>query len=81
MVGTEDQWGLCRKHSERGLRKWNGSNQIKHRLAIGAAANCTIPGFINILTKLMVVECVGYSDIAHGTAVHTGCRPRQSIPS
>ena len=58
MVGTEDQWGLYRKHSERGLRKWNGSSQIKHRLAIGAAANCTIPGFINILTKLMVVVCV-----------------------
>ena len=34
------------------------SMQIKHRLAIGAAANCTIPGFINILSKLMVVDCV-----------------------
>ena len=29
-----------------------------NHLAIGVATNCTIPGFINILTKLMVVDCV-----------------------
>ena len=29
-----------------------------NHLAIGVATNCTIPGFINILTKLMVVGCV-----------------------
>ena len=51
----------CAGSIQRGLGSGKGpinSMQIKHRLALGAAANCTIPGFINILSKLMVVDCV-----------------------